>query len=139
MLVVISPSKCNFYHNGYQYKLNINCYQIHRSIDNVCQSSLILFFIRLLFLRRLVIKLPFMRLYMFFLQGYPTGTYENDNARALTENRFAVAAIGDESQSCSAGQSSSSNSLGSTSSTTTSTCKDMYSNCQAIVQYTFYF
>ena len=31
---------------------------------------------------------------------YPTWTQENDNARALTRVRFAVANIGDESMSC---------------------------------------
>ena len=32
--------------------------------------------------------------------GHPTGTHENDNARALTEVRFAVANIGDEAMEC---------------------------------------
>ena len=32
--------------------------------------------------------------------GHPTGTEENDNARALTEVRFAVANIGDEDMEC---------------------------------------
>ena len=33
-------------------------------------------------------------------QGFPTGTKENDNARALTRVRFAVENIGDESMTC---------------------------------------
>ena len=32
--------------------------------------------------------------------GHPTGTEENDNARALSEVRFAVANIGDEAMEC---------------------------------------
>ena len=35
------------------------------------------------------------------IQGYPTGTSTNDNARRLREVRFAAANIGDESISCS--------------------------------------
>ena len=33
-------------------------------------------------------------------KGHPTGTVENDNARALTEVRFAIADIGDEAMEC---------------------------------------
>ena len=73
-------------------------------------------------------------------QGYPSGTYENDNARALTENRFAAANIGDESETCTVSSNNGGNSAGGSSSgsaagagTTSSTCKDMYSNCQAII------
>ena len=33
-------------------------------------------------------------------QGIPTGNEENDNAAALTKNRFAIASFGDESQKC---------------------------------------
>ena len=33
-------------------------------------------------------------------QGLPTGTAENNNARRLSEVRFAVADIGDESMAC---------------------------------------
>ena len=33
-------------------------------------------------------------------KGHPTGTEDNDNARALTEVRFAVANIGDEAMEC---------------------------------------
>ena len=74
-------------------------------------------------------------------QGYPTGSYDNDNARALTENRFAAANIGDESETCTVsnhsggsgagGSTSSGSAVGAT--TSSSTCKDKYSNCQAIL------
>ena len=33
-------------------------------------------------------------------KGYPTGTHANDNARTMSEVRFAVANIGDESMGC---------------------------------------
>jgi len=62
-------------------------------------------------------------------QGYATGTSTNDNARTLTEARFAAAAIGDESEKCSAAASSGA----STSSVLPANCFDQYSNCQDVV------
>ena len=35
-----------------------------------------------------------------YFKGYPTGTTNNDNARTLSEVRFAAANVGDESMTC---------------------------------------
>ncbi|XP_023343033.1 uncharacterized protein LOC111712609 [Eurytemora carolleeae] len=74
-------------------------------------------------------------------QGYATGTSTADNARTLVENRFAVAAIGDESMSCSGTSASvtsppTSVTLPPTSvtspqtTTVSSSCVDKFSNCK---------
>ena len=66
-------------------------------------------------------------------QGVPTGTASNDNARTLTEARFAAAAIGSESEKCPTTTSSSSS--GNSSGTTAEpvSCYDKYSNCPDVV------
>ena len=58
-------------------------------------------------------------------KGYPTGTKSNNNALTLTEARFAVAQISDESSACPAGSLSISDSK--------RECKDEYQNCQEAV------
>ena len=88
-------------------------------------------------------------------QGYTTGTPTADNARTLVENRFAVAAVGDETMICSTPTSSASATVSSAPSATVSSapsatvtsapsatvssppsaavssnCTDKYSNCK---------
>ena len=67
-------------------------------------------------------------------QGYATGTSTADNARTLVENRFAVAAIGDESMSCSGTSASVTSPPTSVTSppttTVSSSCVDKFSNCK---------
>ena len=53
--------------------------------------------------------------------GWKTGSDEDDNARALTRIRFAVANIGDETMTCP-----------STRVETRDTCRDRYRNCSRV-------
>jgi len=63
-------------------------------------------------------------------QGYATGTSTADNARTLVENRFAVAAIGDESMSCSGTSASITSVTLPTTTTISFRCVDKFSNCK---------
>ena len=70
-------------------------------------------------------------------QGYATGTSTADNARTLVENRFAIAAIGDESMSCSGSSVTSPPTTVTSPPTTTvsSSCIDKFSNCKEQISY----
>ena len=64
-------------------------------------------------------------------QGTMTGSQHEDNARVLSENRFAASAIGDESMQCSQGVTT----APTTTTTSPPTCRDWARNCKSYKNY----